>query len=182
MVEIWKDIENYEGKYQVSNLGHVRRVYSPCTKHKDTRYRVLKPVPTCGYYRVSLHKNKVGKLFFVHRLVAKAFIPNPQNKPQVNHMNGNKADNSVENLEWATSLENNRHAFETGLNRYHPEYLPLLRGEDNPKHILTENDVREIRQLLKEGNMTQVEIGAKYGVSNFAICDIKRGRSWKEVV
>ena len=180
--EIWKDIDGYDGLYQVSTYGNVRRVNPPCTKHKDTRYRLVKPVKWGMYLKVSLSKNNVHPSFPVHRLVAKTFIPNPECKKQVNHIDGNKENNCVDNLEWVTPLENNRHAFENGLNRYHPEFLPVLHGEDNPRHKLTESDVRKIKSLLKEGKLNQHEIASMFGVSNYAICDIKRGKNWKGVV
>lgn len=181
--EPWRAIPGYEGLYEVSSKGRIRRVHPPNHHHKEMLYVVLEPVINhMGYYRITLSKDNVRINYSIHRLVALAFIENPECKPFINHIDGNKVNNSIENLEWCTAAENNRHAFRTGLNKYHPEFLPLLRGEDNPKHILTEDDVREIRVLLENGKYTQLEIGEMYGVSNFAICDIKRGRSWKEVV
>jgi hypothetical protein len=181
--EPWKAVPGYEGLYDVSSKGRIRRVHPPNYKHKETLYVVLKPVINrMGYYRITLSKNNNRINYSIHRLVAMAFIENPSNKPFINHKDGNKVNNTVENLEWCTPGENNIHAFETGLNRYHPEHLPLLRGEDNPKHILKENDVRKIRILLESGKYTQSEIGKMYGVSKYAIFDIKRGKSWKEVV
>lgn len=181
--EIWKDISEYEGLYEVSNKGRIRRIHSPCNKHKEKLYVILKPIISKeGYYRISLSRNNTRKNYSVHRLVAMAFIENPGDKPFINHIDGVKTNNSIENLEWCTPAENNRHAYTNGLNKYHPEHLPLMCGEDNPKHILTKKDVVEIRALLKSGKYTQHEIGQMYGVSNYAICDIKRGKSWKEVV
>lgn len=101
MNEIWKDIKDYEGIYQVSNLGRVMRV---------TTGRVLKPLKHIkGYYRVDLSRNSVTSHQSIHRLVAQAFIPNPENKPQVNHIDEDKTNNSVDNLEWMTTKENNNH-------------------------------------------------------------------------
>lgn len=103
MEEIWKEIPGYEKKYKVSNLGNV---YS--NKHK----RILKPYKVRkGYLRVDLFDSKfVRKHQKVHRLVAMAFIPNPDNKPQINHIDGNSANNCVTNLEWCTNDENQKHA------------------------------------------------------------------------
>ena len=183
MTEEWKSIAEYNGLYEVSNIGNVRRIYYPTKKHKEKRYKIVTPYKTKeGYYRLSLSKNGIVTKHFVHRLVAIAFIENANNVPVVNHIDGNKTNNSVENLEWCTQAENNRHAYNTGLNKYHPEHLPHKSGENSPSHILTQKDVIEIRSLLKEGKLNQHEIGRMYGVSNFTICDIKRGRSWKEVV
>lgn len=105
--------------------------------------RVLKGVPNNkGYLRVCI----VGKLRFIHRLVAEKYVPNPFNKSQVNHIDGNKLNNSADNLEWVTNLENRRHALENGLH---------LCGEDSPNHKLTEKDVLYI---LKHDEVRDAEI------------------------
>ena len=96
--EVWKDIEGYEGLYQVSTLGRVKNSRSG---------RILKGGKhKAGYHQVILCKNGKVKYYLVHRLVAQAFIPNPQNKPQVNHIDEDKENNYVENLEWVTIKEN----------------------------------------------------------------------------
>ena len=104
MKEIWKDIPEYEGRYKVSNLGRVMSLDWMHTKQE----RIMKEsFCTNGYVKVSLFKNKTSKQCMVHRLVAKTFIPNPNNYPCINHKNENKADNRVENLEWCTYSYNN---------------------------------------------------------------------------
>ena len=103
MGEIWKDIPGYEGNYQVSNQGRVRNSRSQ---------KVLKPkMLRAGYYQYTLSLQ--GRSFhrLAHRLVAQAFIPNPESKPQINHKNGQKTDNRVENIEWCTGRENQLHRY-----------------------------------------------------------------------
>lgn len=121
--EVWRDIPEWEGFYQVSNLGNVRSL------DRDIEYlnngtlttlhlkgKVLKQrADEEGYMRICLAKNGRTKLYGVHRLVAQAFIPNPENKPTVNHIDGNKSNNYLSNLEWATLEEQYAHAVKTGL-------------------------------------------------------------------
>jgi hypothetical protein len=111
--EIYKDIQGYEGIYQVSNLGNVKRINNKNNKNE----LVLKQFYNVrGYYQIGLYFNNKQKYYYVHRLIAQAFIPNPNNYPIINHINGIKSDNSIGNLEWCTYLHNIRHAFSTGLN------------------------------------------------------------------
>lgn len=99
--EIWKDIKGYEGLYQVSNLGNVRSL----NYNRENKIKLLTPCIKRGYKSICLRKNS-KKFFLLHRLVAQAFIPNPNNLPQVNHKDENKQNNCVDNLEWCTSEYN----------------------------------------------------------------------------
>lgn len=115
MDEIWKDIKDYEGLYQVSNLGRVRSldkiVIRTDGKNRHQKGKILKlQISKYGYNVITLWNNNVSKQFKVHRLVAMAFIPNPNNLPQVNHIDEDKLNNKIDNLEWCTALENNRHS------------------------------------------------------------------------
>lgn len=129
MQEIWKDIKDYEGLYQVSNLGRVKSI---------KRNIILKPGFTKkNYSYVILYKSNIATSKRIHRLVAENFISNPYNKPQVNHKDGNKLNNCVSNLEWVTNSENQQHAF---ANR-----LQTNVGNNNPK-------CRKINQYDLDGN------------------------------
>lgn len=123
MKEVWKDIEGYEGLYQISNLGNVKSLdRTQIQKRGDLYYnkkykgQIIKSHLTHrGYCAVGVTKHNRHKNFSVHRLVARAFIPNPENKPEVNHIDGNKQNNRVDNLEWNTSSENLKHAYNNKL-------------------------------------------------------------------
>lgn len=117
-IEIWKPIKDYEGLYEVSDLGRVFGI---------KKNKILKQFLTHrGYLQIQLCKDSRAKLCRPNRLVAQAFIPNPENKPEVNHKNGMKMDNRVANLEWATTSENIQHAYDTGLKK-------SLSGANNPR-------------------------------------------------
>lgn len=107
MNEMWKNIDGYNGIYQVSNLGNVRSL----NYNKTGVAKELSPsIKKSGYKMVTLQTGATVKYHLLHRLVAKAFVPNPENKPVVNHKNGKKYDNRAENLEWVTNRENQLHA------------------------------------------------------------------------
>ena len=104
MEEIWKDVIGYEGKYKVSDLGNVKSL----NYHKTKKEKIMKNIKdNDGYFIINL----LSKNHKLHRLVAIAFIPNPENKPQINHIDGNRQNNHVSNLEWCTSKENITHSF-----------------------------------------------------------------------
>ena len=118
---IMKDIKGYEGLYQIDENGNVYSFY---------KNRFLKPAPTSwGYLTVELFKNGKGKTHKIHRMVAEAFIPNIDNKPLINHKDGNKQNNHFKNLEWCTYSENLKHAWDMGLNQGNRKSKNQWKGE-----------------------------------------------------
>lgn len=137
-METWIDVKDYEGLYQVSNYGRIKSVAKLIFNGKIYFFRdelILKPrkLPN-GYIQVSLCKNNKYKTFYAHRLVACAFLENKNNKPQVNHKNGNKSDNRAENLEWVTVSENIFHK------------IKVLGYKDTP-------ETREKKSISKRGKL-----------------------------
>lgn len=131
MTERWRDIKGYEGLYQVSDLGRVKSLNC----HRSGKEKILKPVDNGkGYKLVHLVKEKRLKWKSVHRLVAESFIINNNNKPTVNHIDGNRANNKVDNLEWATYSENNIHSYRCN-GRKHPLSKPIICVETGEKYM-----------------------------------------------
>lgn len=154
--EIWNHVNGYKGLYEVSNLGRVWSVARWRKNGENSGYwqqgRILKQTyTTTGYLKVELYKNKKRKTLKVHRLVAEAFISNTDNKPNINHKDGNPLNNKAENLEWCTQQENIMHALKTGLRK--KLYIPKER----------------LKQLYIDENLTAKEIGKMYGVSHTPI-------------
>lgn len=130
MEEIWKDIEGYEGLYQISNLGRIRSLDRVVVTKRNTRTNLkgmlLKSTKDRdGYLQVVLSKQSKLTTVKVHRVVAKHFIDNPENKTQINHLNGVKNDNRVENINWCTNSENNKHAYDTNLKKPRGKWISL---------------------------------------------------------
>ena len=175
MKEIWKSIEGYEGCYEVSNLGRAksleRKVKHSNGNTQKLKERILKPrSDKDGYLYVNLCKKGKVKSRRVHRLVAHAFIPNPENKPCVNHKNGVKYDNRVENLEWMTNKENSIHASKNDL---------MPKGYRNGNSKLTDAKVRKIKHGHK--GLLQREVAVIYEVSQELISRIRLGKTWKHI-
>ena len=177
-MEVWKDIDGYIGLYQISNKGNARSL-DHYTMGKDGRKYRIKGVGlsnirnSCGYNIVTLYTNAKPNTQRVHRLVAKMFIPNPEKKSEVNHKNGIRNDNRIENLEWVTRQENMDHAVRTK--------LIDTKGSKNISAKLTEYLVLEIRDLYKYTGYTQKEIGKLYGVCQASIKDIVNRNKWKHI-
>jgi hypothetical protein len=164
-MEIWLET-HISDSYLVSNLGRVKSL--PKRTRKGSR--ILKnQIFKCGYSYVDLVINAKIKKFTIHRLMAMAFIPNPKNKPQVNHKDGIKNNNMLSNIEWSTRSENQKHSITTGLR--------TAKGVKNSQCKLTENivisiynDTRNFKQISESNN-----------ISLSTIYDIKNGRSWLHV-
>ncbi len=136
----------------------------------------MKPETTkTGYIACCLCKNRIRKGFLVSRLVAITFIPNTENKPYINHINGIKIDNKVENLEWCTQSENIKHAYKNGLK------IPIsINGSSNGNSKLTKEDVLKIRNLNNDGVIGS-EISKTYSVTNSCVYSIINRRTWRHI-
>lgn len=134
MKEIWKNVIGYESLYEISNQGHVRSLgnFEMPNGGKHPPKAISPVVHKQGYFVVRLYKNHKQKSLFVHRLIAQAFIPNPLNLKFVNHIDGNKQNNSISNLEWITASGNVNHAYVMGLNPL-PISVILTRKSDGAK-------------------------------------------------
>ena len=169
-MEQWKDIKGFEGVYQVSDSGKVKRII-------DDGERVLKATPNKdGYLRVRLLHLDDDFTRTVHRLVAETFIPCDDPNLTVNHKDGNKRNNNLNNLEWVDRSEQMYHAYSLGLKK-------PIRGSKNKNAKLSAEDVRYIRRVYKRQSTEfgTVALSKKFGVTNRVIGLIVRGLSYKDV-
>ena len=168
--EIWRDIKKGAGLYQISDCGRVKSLWYG-------KEKILRPtVNSAGYLHLTLCVN--GKRIYcnVHVLVAEAFVPNPDNLPEVNHIDSNRLNNCAWNLEWTTQGENVRHAARLGL-------LKIKKGADNPCAKLTMADARYIRQVYVSHHpeFGGRALARKFKVVPQTIYDIIRGKTYKEI-
>src|SRR6204780_5719902 len=164
-MENWKPIVDYEGIYDVSDLGNVRSIVDRKNSYAG---KILKPQNKKGYRTLGLTVDNKTKWRKASRLVALAFLPNPQNKPPVNHKDGIKSNDILSNLEWATISENTKHAFDTGL------------AKVRITSKLTPLGVAVIKGLLKS-RYTPAKVAEIFGVHQMTIFDIKWGRTWVDI-
>jgi len=180
MEEIWKDIIGYEGLYEISNLGNVMAKEKTVPNVNGTRImertlpkRLLKPQSDrYGYFKVNLYRHSKMTAKTIHRLVGVAFIPNPENKPCINHIDYNKGNNFIENLEWCDHEYNYNHSKDR-------IKKSMKSGENHHTTTLTNEQVIEIKKL--KGIKRNFEIAIMFGVSQPLICDIMKGKKWKYV-
>lgn len=172
MNEIWKDIDKLDGYFQISNTGRLRSI-DRIIEYTDGRNYLYKgkeyfPSYNRGYCIQTLNLNGKAIPVKFHRLVAEAFIPNPNNLPQINHKDGNKKNNCVENLEWCNASHNLYHAFKTG-----------LRDSESCTNKLTYEKVKEIREKYLPRKITHKMLAIEYGVCYDTIRLIVNNRIWK---
>ena len=179
MKEIWKDVLGYEGLYQVSNYGRLKclnkiRVGFSYKNGKTTNRfypeKLMKLSKFDRYYGAGLRKNGKYKTMLIHRLVAIAFIENPLNKPNINHIDFNTKNNTIHNIEWCTQYENIHHTMSNGRNRQ-------MKGEDNGHAKFKNFQIPEIKRMRSSG-LTQKQISEYYGVHQVTICKILTGKTY----
>jgi len=164
-IEQWKDIPDYDGIYQASDLGRIKS----SMPHNGTRERILRQYTTRkGYLGCGLYKNKKRTSFQSHRLVAETYLPNPFNLPEVNHKKGIKTDNRPCAIEWNSHNENIQHAVKHSL---------IQKGETHRKAKVTEIQVLEIRKSI----FSTKYLAEKYNVSKNTIWSIKRKETWSHI-
>lgn len=176
--EIWKSIAGYGGYYEVSNFARVRSLTRSFISKQGRELLYVGAIRKQilnhnGYWTLHLSIHNKQKQFFIHRLVAEAFVPNPDNKPFVNHIDRNRGNSLPENLEWVTHLENMQHASTMGSfdNRC---------GENSSSNILTESQVIEIREAYPAVRIA--DLSRQYGVHWNTIEGIVKGTKWKHLL
>jgi len=162
-----KRIEGWED-YSITENGQV-------FSHRNNKWLKLQ-VKAKNYFGIQLNKNGIAKEFLVHRLVAQAFIPNPEGKPEVNHIDGNKQNNNISNLEWVTSSENQKHSFANNLQK-------IIKGKEHWNSKLTEENVKYIRENYKfrDKEFSFAAMGRKFGVNITTVVHAYYGKDWSHI-
>jgi len=177
-IEKWELVKGFEGFYEISNFGRVKsldRIIKSKNQHGECftkiKQKILSPgINNHGYCNVVLQNNGYKKTLTIHQLVAIAFIPNPENKPQVNHIDGDKTNNNDWNLEWSTNSENQLHS-----------YNVLKTKPSNGNRKLLDSEISEIRNLYNTNKCTRKELQEKYSMSKSTIHSIVNNISWANI-
>jgi hypothetical protein len=166
----FEPLKGYEGLYEICKEGIIKSLPRQGSAPLES-YLAIR-IDRNGYQRVILSKNNKRKHRRVHRLLAIQYLPNPENKRCVNHIDGNKKNNDLSNLEWTTYSENQKHAIENGL-------IIIGTGEDARNVKLTEKDVLYIRAM--KGKISQRKLGKKFNVDHGCIGRVQRRQTWKHI-
>lgn len=177
--EIWKPIEGYGRLYEVSNMGKVKVLESFNKRNNHGKMviyhqkEIIRKVglASSGYALITLRKNGKTKSFLLHRIVAKAFISNPENKPNVNHIDNDPANNATSNLEWVTQKENYAHSERQGRNTF---------GERSGVSKLKEVDVLKIREMYRSGSL-KADIANIFSITTANVVYIVSRKTWKHI-
>jgi hypothetical protein len=168
--EVWNDIPNFNGLYQASNKGRIKSIGGRTSGFRLTKEIIRKQNVSNGYSRVSLYKNNKCYCKFVHRIVLESFYG--ESNLHCNHIDGNKKNNNIENLEYCTRSQNMQHAYKNGL-------INNKKGEEHPCHKLTEGDVIRIRFLKGKVEFGYwKKLSSALNVSRETIYGVTSGRSW----
>ena len=174
--EVWKPIVGFENLYKCSSMGRIKSKFKTVAILNSFKSYpekiILQQQYKSGYLYHSLCKDGIVRTKLPHRLIAKTFLDNPHNKPEVNHKNGVKSDNRLVNLEWNTRSENQKHSITIGLRS--------AKGVKNSQSKLSKNEVLEIRNKIKKG-FSGKKLSEKYGVSQQTISNIKSKYSWAHI-
>jgi len=183
--EVWRDVCGWEDIYEVSNRGRVKRLKRRVTHRNQAGdfimvypTKILKANPdSSGYPQVTLNAVSEGKkrrVARVHRLVAEAFIPNPESKPQVNHINSNTMDANVYNLEWCTGSENQTHSWGAGQRE-------KKCGEKSPVCKYKDGTIEKVYRLAKSKTISQEKIGALFSMPQITVSNILTKKTWSHI-
>ena len=171
-MEIWKEIKDYEGIYEISNLGNIKSL-----KRKGTNGKIMCYFDNgMGYLRVKLTKNNKSKSLLLHKIIANSFIPNPFLLKTINHKNGIKKDNRIENLEWCTQSENVIHAIKNGL-RIYKSGVDIINSKFSYEKVIA---IRRLNKI-KNGKINISKLALKLNVSESSISRILKYKTYKNI-